>query len=193
MTKTKLPKISTKTGDSGQTSLWSSERVEKNHPAIKCVGELDLFDSSLGLVYSKLNKDDLIHLEIWDSLSKIQSRLVYLKGEIATHPRKWNEFKKKFPSISDVDVDYLDKSSDKIKSVLEDQCYEIKGWIQYGDDGELSALIDYCRGLCRKSEIQIYDLEEVLTNATISDSIKKFINRLSDYLYWVARYLRSNL
>ena len=190
MNKTKLPNISTKGGDNGETSLWSGDRVSKNHPAIKCVCELDLFDSAIGLIYSKLN-DSITHLEIADSLDKIQSRLVYLKGEIATHPREWDKFRKKFKPITDVDVDYIDKACQNFKEALEGQGYEIKGWIRYGEEGDISAIIDYCRGLCRKSEIEIYELDDALIHSKISEPIKKYMNRLSDYLFWIARFLRK--
>lgn len=188
----KLPNISTKTGDSGQTSLWSGERVSKNHPAIKCVCEIDLLDSYIGLIYEDLNQEQIDHLEIKDSLQKIQSRLIDLKGEIATHPLAWEKYKKKNKAISPVDVDYLDQACQSIKSVLESQNYKIKGWIQYGSEGKLSAKIDYLRALVRRSEIEIYMLNDNLINASLNQNILQYINRLSDYFYWVARYLRIN-
>lgn len=181
-----VPNISTKTGDGGETSLWSGGRVKKNHPSIKCVGELDLFDSAIGLLYKDLNNKTIINI-----LNKVQSRLVQLKGEIATHPIEWDNFKKTFDSIKQKDVDYLDAKCLKIKEKLEASDYEITGWIQYGSEGSLSAQFDYVRGLCRKCEVSIYDLEEALLNASISVYIKQYINRLSDLLYYIGRFLRE--
>jgi cob(I)alamin adenosyltransferase len=187
----KLPKISTKGGDLGETSLWSGERVPKNHPAIKCGSKIDLMDSYIGLIYSNLDLNKYDHIEIHDSLQKIQSRLTYLKGEIATHPREWVKYKKKHKAISPVDVDYLDQAGESIKKVLESDEYKIKGWIQYGSEGKISAKFDYLRALVRDVETEIYDLEDKLINAEINKSIKQYINRLSDYFYWIARYLRE--
>jgi cob(I)alamin adenosyltransferase len=187
----KLPKISTKGGDLGETSLWSGERVPKNHPAIKCGSKIDLMDSYIGLIYSDLNLARVDHIEINDSLQKIQSRLTYLKGEIATHPREWEKYKKKYKAISPVDVDYLDQAGESIKKALESDGYKITGWVQYGSEGKISAKFDYLRALVRDVEIVIYDLEDKITSASINKYIKEYINRLSDYFYWIARYLRE--
>jgi cob(I)alamin adenosyltransferase len=188
----KLPNISTKKGDSGETSLWSGERVPKDHPAIICGCEIDLLDSYIGLIYGNLNLSKIDHTEINDSLQKIQSRLVYLKGEIATHPREWDNYLKKNPAISAVDVDYLDQACDSIKKSLESQGYVISGWVQYGSEGHLSAQFDYAGRLTRKVEVELYKLESKLHDATINKYIKQYINRLSDYLYWLGRYVREN-
>lgn len=182
----KLPNIITKTGDGGETSLWSGERVSKNHPAIKCVCELDLFDSAIGLLYSDLNNKTLIN-----TLNKVQSRLVQLKGELATHPISWDDFRKKFDIIKQKDVEYIEAKCEKIKQKLEESDYQITGWIQYGAEGPLSAKFDHLRGLCRKCEVAIYDLDAGLMNASVSVYIKQYVNRLSDLLYLMARLVRE--
>jgi len=184
---TKLPTITTCGGDKGETSLWSGERVPKNHPAIKCVCELDLFDSLIGTMYEYIDDKKELH----KSLIKIQQRFVDLKGEIATHPRSWTDFYKNFKPIKQKDVEYLDTCCDNVKSFLEEQGYEISGWIRYGHEGRVSAHLDYLRAVCRKCEVSLYDLEDVLIDAQISPYIKQYINRLSDYLYLLARYVRE--
>jgi ATP:cob(I)alamin adenosyltransferase len=187
MATTKLPVISTKGGDKGETSLWSGERVPKNHPAIKCVCELDLLDSAIGMIYEYLDDQKELH----KSLIKIQKRFIDLKGEIATHPRSWSDFYKNFKPITEKDVEYIDGCCDAVRGFLESEGYEITGWIRYGEEGKVSAQLDYIRGLCRKCEINVYDLEDKLTGAKISDPIKQYINRLSDYFYLLARYCRK--
>jgi cob(I)alamin adenosyltransferase len=184
----KLPNIITKTGDKGETSLWSGERVEKNHFAIKCVAELDYLDSAIGVSYQYLD----IYKDVSLFFQKIQSRLITLKGEIATHPLAWKKFYENFDYIKEIDTEELEKECAEIKLKLEKSGYKITGWIRYGEEGEVSAYIDYLRAICRKCEIAIYDLNEKLVNAQISSNIKIYINRLSDYFYWVARYLKSN-
>jgi len=187
MKNNKLPIISTKTGDKGETSLWSGQRVPKNHPAIKCVCEIDLFDSSMGLLH------DLIqHSNVYGVIIDIQFDLVYLKGEIATHPRDWNKYRKNNKYISQSNVKYLDKKCDEIKTKLENKEYKISGWVIYGGEGRISAHFDYIRSLCRKVEIEIYNLDDKIKDENISESIKQYINRLSDYLYLLARYFSKN-
>ncbi len=185
----KLPNISTKTGDNGETSLWSGERVAKNHPAIKCVCELDLLDSSIGIIYSHLKNVEDSNSK---TLREIQERLIYLKGEICTHPKDWSKFYKEHSAISEKDVDFINDSCDSLKEMLEKRNYKIKGWVRYGDEGNLSSIVDYTRCLARKSEIEVYNLDDELINSSISTPIKKYINRLSDYFYWLARFLGNS-
>jgi cob(I)alamin adenosyltransferase len=183
-----IPQISTKTGDSGRTSLYSGEKVPKNSPAIKCVAKLDTFDSALGLIIPKLgNKKD-----VKQSIQHIQSRLVHLKGEIATSPMNWAFYIRRSEAINEDDVKYLDEKGNEIKSQLEEEDYEIKGWISYGAEGELSSLFDFARSLCREAEVEIADFAVVCGyEGELNKQIKVYINRLSDYLYWLARLCRK--
>jgi cob(I)alamin adenosyltransferase len=184
----KLPTISTRSGDGGRTSLYSGEKVPKNSPAIKCVAKLDTFDSALGLIIPKLgNKKD-----VKQSIEHIQGRLVHLKGEIATSPMNWAFYLRRKEAISEDDVKYLDEKGNEIKSQLEEEDYEIKGWISYGAEGELSSLFDFARSLCREAEIEILNFEGSVGNeGELNKQIKIYINRLSDYLYWLARLCRK--
>lgn len=175
----KLPIISTKRGDEGYTSLWSGERVPKNHLAIKCLAEIDLMDSYLGLVKCKVED------KYKNILNHIQSRLIYLKGEVATSPSGWERYREDKKYICEMDIDYLEEECLKIKKDLENMNFEISGWIKYGDSGEISAYIDLCRALARKSEICLYDLQGIYYQE-ISFCIKKYLNRLSDFLYWLS-------
>jgi|AntRauTorckE6833_2_1112554.scaffolds.fasta_scaffold07147_2 cob(I)alamin adenosyltransferase len=177
--KNKLPNISTKSGDTGTTSLYSGERLLKSNGIFECLAKLDSLDSYLGI----LRNVGLDHT-IADSILKIQDRLIYLKGEIATHPSKWGDYKKKQPAISPVDVDYLDKCGERLRTMLEEQEYKITGWVLYGDEGLKSSHIDMARALCREAEVYV-------TKLTSDNYITQYINRLSDYLYWVARFERK--
>ena len=180
----KFPKIITKGGDGGQTSRWSGERIDKSSTIIEAISFIDLFDSSLGLLYSHLG-NTIDDSEILDSIKKIQTRLIYVKGEISTSDGKFREsFYKKSKPITPVDVDYLEKCSEKFRQILEERGYEINTWVTYGEEGELSAKIDYCGRLCRLCEVKICQIKE----ENIRGIIKIYINRLSDYLYLLARY-----
>lgn len=179
-------KISTKGGDKGYTSLFSGERVSKNHPAMRCQAELDMLDSTIGLIYEYIGD----FKELSPILKKIQKRMIYLKGEIATHPRAWPEYRKKQKPISKKDVEYIDNCSENIKTHLGEQGYEVTGWVMYGSEGHLSARFDHLRAECRKCEVMLYDLDENLNNASISEDIKQYINRLSDFFYLLARYVQ---
>lgn len=184
----KIPNISTKTGDTGQTSLWSGERVSKNHPAMKAESSLDMLDTSIGVMYEYL--DD--YKELRGSLRKIQTRMRHLKGEVATHPRAWDDFRKRHNPIVKKDVDNLDLWCENIRQNLSDNDYEIKGFVRYGKEGIVSARFDRLRAECRDAEGVLYDLDDAMSNASISSEIKQYINRLSDYFWLLARYTAKN-
>lgn len=183
----KLPVISTKRGDKGETSLWSGERVRKNHPSIKCLSEIDLMDSFLGIIKSKVSletEDSNTPVRQW--IDSIQSDLVFIKGEIATSPENWDKYGRKYDRVSKESVLKIESFCDKIREVLEHSNYSISGWVKYGDGSTISAEIDVCRAYCRQSEIAIYDLEDFY-EIKVSEFIKEYLNRMSDFLYLMAR------
>jgi len=169
----KLPEISTKRGDSGMTSNYSNERLPKNSAQIKCIGKIDTFNASLGLFQDEY-------------LPTVQEVLVRLMGEIATAEfnRSWYKGK-----ITQEDIQSLEDECAKIKKRLEKEDYKIEGWVRYGGEGQISAFIDLSSKFCREAEIAIYDFEGI--DNKISSEIKGYINRLSDYLYLLARNYRE--
>lgn len=184
----KLPNITTKRGDGGYTNLWDGKLIHKGSRVIELQSYLDLFDSSLGLLHENTDLS-IDKLEILDSIKKIQSRLIYLKGEICTSKENWDKFYKTKPMISDVDVDYLEKCSSAIKTVLEEKLYDITGWVLYGEEGGLTAQIDYAGRLCRLCEAKMYQVQ--MEDVLYRKELYVFMNRLSDYLYWAARYFSN--
>lgn len=198
----KLPVISTKTGDDGTSALWSGERIPKYDIRFELIGHLDTFDSFLGIIRNKLSKSiEIDTSEIYDSILKIQERLIYLKGEIATEWNKQDKFCKEKPAISDVDVDYIEKCSETLKKYLESKNHKITGWSIPGDKSELNTFCHLARAKCRECEIKLYQtkISQYIKNHTgysvvgnvynYREPIYKYINRLSDYLYWLTEYL----
>lgn len=186
----KFPTITTKTGDNGKTSLWSGEKVPKNHPAIRCISKLDTFDSYMGVVVNEYI-GECYEYDVKSFLIEIQKRFINLKGEIATHPRSWSKFCENFDPINKDDIEKLDNHCDYIKNILEKRGYTINGWIRYGSEGRTSSHLDYLRAICRECEISIYNLNDSIRDESISPNIKQYINRLGDYLFLLARYFKN--
>ncbi|PZF72162.1 cob(I)yrinic acid a,c-diamide adenosyltransferase [Taibaiella soli] len=168
-------KIYTKTGDKGATSLIGGVRVPKNHIRIESYGTVDELNSYLGMV-----NDMCGNAEIGEWLREIQDRLFTLGAVLATNPEK--EVKMKLPDLHDSDVEWLEKHIDKMNEVLP----EMRSFIIPG--GNLAASTCHvARCVCRRAErlcVGMVNEEEV-----VPELILKYLNRLSDFLFVLARYI----
>jgi cob(I)alamin adenosyltransferase len=169
-----------------EIELWSGEKVKKNHPVMVCLCELEIFDSALSLSYEFISD----HKDIFKSIKKIQLRLVELKGEINTHPRCWADFYKKCKPIKNKDLEYLDNCYEKLNKKFKD-ISQIEFHSTYGEEGKASAYFDHLNNLCKKCEIVLYNLDDVISDAEISVYIKQYLNKLSQYLFLIARYVKE--
>ena len=166
-------KITTKAGDDGETSLYSGERVLKSSERIRIVGLIDELVSYIGLARVSSNNE-----EVKFNLEKVQKDLFTLAAEIATTDtsKLKNKIDKKFMS----EFEILHESiSDKIEFP--------KDFILPGAHGSISgAQIDICRTIARKIEV------EVTNFLLISKTCLKYLNRLSDFLWLLARLEEGN-
>ena len=164
----KLDKIYTKGGDKGYTSLVGGERVKKSSYFIEAIGNVDELNAFLGYAinYLKPNKKKII--------LKIQNDLFDLGADLATPLNKKNAIRLR----SDQTV-YLEKEIDKINSKLN----PLTSFILPGGD-KVSGLLHLARTINRRCEISIVKLSE---NKKINLEILKYINRLSDFLFVLAR------
>merc|ERR1712054_522477 len=94
----KLNKIYTRTGDDGSTGLTDGSRVQKHSPRPQAYGSVDELNSSLGMVYFSLNKENsnLLHIEIKNLIREIQNDLFDLGADLAT---PISEEKEKYPAL----------------------------------------------------------------------------------------------
>lgn len=168
-------KIYTKTGDKGQTSLYDGTRVDKDSLRVESYGTVDELNSYIGFA-SKFVEDESIK----ESLQKIQIRLFFVAGELATVEEGKYKYK-----IREEDIESLEK-------IIDDYLPKIKGANAFIVPGssEASAALHVSRTICRRAERRILTLKR---NEEVSDSLLKFVNRLSDVLYTYARYLESEL
>ncbi|HET8886184.1 MAG TPA: cob(I)yrinic acid a,c-diamide adenosyltransferase [Salinimicrobium sp.] len=177
-------KIYTKTGDKGTTSLFAGTRVPKHHIRIESYGTVDELNANIGML-----RDQKIDQQSYEVLIRIQDRLFTIGSMLATEPKK--EFLKsgeerlKIPKISSEDIELLETEMDKMNENLP----EMTNFILPGGHPTVS----YChiaRCVCRRAErlvTALYDIEP------FDDQILMYLNRLSDYLFVLARKLSFDL
>jgi len=170
-------KIYTKTGDKGQTSLIGGVRVPKHHIRIESYGTVDELNSYIGLI-----RDQEINEKYKSVLAEIQDRLFTIGSSLASAPEK---SKMKIPDLHDSDVAYLELEIDKMNDVLP----KMRSFILPGGHTTVS----YChlaRCVCRRSERNVTQLAE---NDFVADLVQQYLNRLSDYLFVLARMIAQEL
>lgn len=168
-------KIYTKTGDKGATSLIGGVRVPKSHIRIESYGTIDELNSFLGMVNDLFDHQDV---KTW--LREIQDRLFTIGSVLATSPEK--EVKMKLPDIHQEDVIWLEEKIDKMNESLP----EMRSFILPG--GNLAASTTHvARCICRRAERICVNMHEL--NELIPDIIIQYLNRLSDFLFVLARYI----
>ena len=175
-------KIYTGTGDRGKTSLFSGERVSKSSPRIEAYGDLDELNSVIGAVAATVAAD---HQALRDELQAVQKLVLQAGAWLATTPgARSADFLKPFTSAP---ADFLEGAIDRMNDLLPD----LNQFILPG--GHLSAAPAHvARTVCRRTErrtIELVEREEGPAGSTDTmQNILVFLNRLSDYLFVVARY-----
>ena len=173
-------KIYTKTGDQGTTALYGGTRVPKYHARIEAYGTADELNSYIGLL-----RDQKIDSRSAASLLKIQNELFTLGAMLATPPEKetLKSGKKRLNihTISTEDIDFLEAEIDFMDSHLAPMTH----FILPGGD----AIVSIChitRCVCRRVERLVVYLNE---QEPVDSVILQYLNRLSDYLFVLARKL----
>jgi len=168
-------KIYTKTGDSGKTSLLGGTKVFKNNPRIEAYGTVDELNSYIGLLSDFSNEDNAKVV-----LKEIQDRLFTIGAELACDPDK--NSKMPLPDLHESDVELLEKEIDKMQEELP----VMKNFILPGGHPAVS-FAHVARCVCRRAERCTVNLQQ--NNGGVDHLIIKYLNRLSDYLFVLARYL----
>ena len=164
-------KIYTKTGDKGKTSLLGGTRVSKSHERINAYGTIDELNSFLGLV-SDLDPEKLGVKFI----RNIQSRLFTIGSSLAAETDRAKDFK---PDLEENDITELEIAIDGMNESLP----QMKNFIIPGGN-QLVSNTHIARTVCRRAERLIIKLSE---SEDIEEIITKYLNRLSDYLFVLAR------
>ncbi len=167
-------KIYTKTGDQGKTSLIGGTKVPKSHLRIESYGTVDELNSFIGLV-----SDLITHEHSQTILKEIQDRLFTIGSSLACDPDK--NTKMEIPDLKEEDVTLLEKEMDGMNEVLP----VMKNFILPGGHTAISTT-HIARCVCRRAERACVNMQE--QNMFVDPLVIKYLNRLSDYLFVLARY-----
>lgn len=164
-------KIYTKTGDTGETSLFGGQRVSKTNARIEACGQVDELNSTLGLARSFGLKEEIETL-----LHRIQNELFVLGADLATPPSR----KTKIERINSGHTIFLENQIDGFQAQLEPlQFFILPG----GTSG--AAAIHLARTVCRRAERACIRCAET---EAISNDIVIYLNRFSDLLFVLTRF-----
>jgi cob(I)alamin adenosyltransferase len=172
-------KIYTKTGDKGHTALIGGTKIPKSHIRIETYGTVDELNSWIGLIRDLITEKEKI-----DLLKEIQDRLFTIGSSLACDPEK--ETKLKIPDLLESDVELLEKSMDAINELVPPMKY----FILPGGHTTISQL-HIARCVCRRAERLCVSMQ--VEEQFIDPLVIKYINRLSDYLFCLARYMHHQL
>jgi len=177
-------KVYTKTGDSGTTALFGGTRVPKHHIRIESYGTVDELNSHIGLI-----RDQEINQLYKNVLIEVQDRLFTVGAILATPPEKETlkngEKRLQNLGIQESDIEYLENQID----LMEESLPQMTHFVLPGGHTTVS----YChiaRCVCRRAErlaVHLNDIEPT------DELVIKYLNRLSDYLFVLARKLSFDL
>lgn len=172
--------ISTRRGDSGKTEMLFGKGVQKNHPRIHAMGEVDELNAALGLVRLTAVSDTVA-----GRIPAIQRELIQLMGELATPKGEESRYARVHPQhINEESVARLDSL---VLEMEENDLVKSSGWALPGEGGVFSAAYcDLARTICRRAERSVVSLM-VTPNEVPNPNVVKFLNRLSDVLWLMAR------
>lgn len=168
-------KIYTKTGDLGKTSLIGGTKVPKSHLRIETYGTVDELNSYIGLI------GDLIEdVHSKTILKEIQDRLFTVGSSLACDPDK--EPLMRIPDLKEMDIILLENEIDHMEEVLPPMKY----FILPGGHVAISST-HVARCICRRAERLCVNMQE--HELFVDPLVIKYINRLSDYLFVLSRYV----
>jgi cob(I)alamin adenosyltransferase len=172
-------KIYTGSGDRGKTSLFSGERLSKNHVRIEAYGDVDELNSCLGVLAAALDPGTPSRTE----LQEIQSILLEIGAWLSTTPQS--------SSAADLET-FNEESIRKLESAIdrmELSLAPLKGFIIPG--GRMAAALAHvARTVCRRAERHVVAISDTIKGG-LPESYQQllvYLNRLSDYLFVLARY-----
>ncbi|OGG03923.1 ATP:cob(I)alamin adenosyltransferase [Candidatus Gottesmanbacteria bacterium RBG_16_37_8] len=167
-----MVKIYTRTGDQGKTSLYGGKRVLKSHPRVNAYGTVDELNSHLGLLLAALSKEK----EIINFLTSIQSDLFVIGSHLSGDKIPLHLLSKRIRQMENL-IDRLDKNLPPLKNFI----------LPLGSPE--ASLAHIVRTVCRRSERQVIAL--ISDEKSIDLEIVAYLNRLSDLMFIIARYLNS--
>jgi len=165
-------KIYTKTGDDGSTALFAGGRVAKTHARVKAYGTVDELNSQIGVARAVGVSENGMEL-----LEQVQNQLFHLGADLATPLEAKAEW---VTRVELTQVDWLEASIDTLTADLP----ELKHFILPGGTPG-AAHLHVARTVCRRAERHVIELGQ---GEAINETAVIYLNRLSDWLFTLARW-----
>ncbi|TVR55437.1 MAG: cob(I)yrinic acid a,c-diamide adenosyltransferase [Spirochaetaceae bacterium] len=176
--------VTTRGGDTGDSFLYSGERRGKDDPAFETVGEIDELSSRLGVVKARIRA---VEHRFATEIASIQTELQRVASMVATRPD--HELAATIKAITDRDVEIVEKREADLLAAVE----IAPVFVLPGEIGELSALIDVARAVCRRCERRIVTtIRDPALPRPDLHACQRYLNRLSDYLFIFGRYVEQH-
>jgi cob(I)alamin adenosyltransferase len=174
--------IVTKTGDTGETSLMYGHRVSKDDPRVEAYGCIDELTAALGLARS-LATDKFVSAEILAA----QKDLIVVMGELAIAPCDRERYIKDGFRMTTSEL--VDRVTAVIHGLEKDKSLYPKDWVIPGET-HVSAALDFARTTCRRAER--HSAAFSTNDAEFNVEILRYLNRLSDLCWVLARYVEKD-
>ena len=173
----KITKVYTRTGDKGETSLVGGVRTRKCSARLEAYGTVDELSAHLGLLATMLDDG-----EDRENIIRVQNNLF----NVCTHLATDQEQTPLYPSahLAEGETEHLETLIDETMAMLPEK----QGFVLPGGCRE-AAQCHVCRTVCRRAERRIVALME---EAKVNDEIVQYVNRLSDYLFVLAKKINFN-
>jgi cob(I)alamin adenosyltransferase len=167
----RLSRIVTRTGDQGTTGLGDGSRLPKNAPRVEALGDIDELNSAVGVLLT-----EALSAEVRACLVEVQHDLFDLGGEVAT------------PGFTLVTESHLARLDDALETFNRD-LPPLKEFVLPGGSRPAS-FAHLARSICRRAERRIVSLA---AHENLSPLIQRYLNRLSDLLFVLARVVNRGL
>ena len=165
-------KIYTGSGDKGMTSLVGGYRVPKTHPRVEAYGTMDELNAFIGLLATEIEDNKTFELLLF-----IQSKLFAIGSYLATDPAKISHQIEN--PVTNECIKIIEEAIDQVDSELP----KLKSFVLPGGT-RAAALAHICRTVCRRAERTVFHLAET---EKVDEKVLIFVNRLSDFLFVIAR------
>lgn len=175
--------IVTKTGDKGETSLMYGRRVSKADPHVDAYGCIDELTAALGLARS-ICSDKFVSEQIF----AVQKELIIVMGELATTPQDRERYLKDGFHVTTAAM--VNRITAVIVELEKDRSLYPKDWVIPGGTA-VSAALDFARTTCRRAERHV--AAQVADEQRFNSEILRYLNRLSDLCWILARYAEKNV
>jgi cob(I)alamin adenosyltransferase len=177
-------KIATKTGDKGDTGLLYGGRHPKHEKVFDAMGDLDELSAFIGMAKVKIMQVDNLTLErFYDVLESIQKDIIAVMGELnCKDDGELTHYITKFDPLKESSYVKIDEEVSFLQDMEE---LKQKHWVLYGKS-ETGSILDVCSKVCRRAERSYWRFNES-NSYGCRELLGRYINRLSDFLYLVAR------